>query len=127
MTRVADAARTEVAPKDDAAAARIRRIEEAAATAAAAAERIDQGMETTGDRVASQNEGAVTRIETGLAKTCDHVAQVSRLAHRALHDIETRVSGRFSKWTIVAGVIVFILGMLLESYGLVFYRWLRAD
>ena len=69
----------------------------------------------------------MTRIETGLAKTRDHAAQVSRPAHGTLHDIETRVSGRFRKWTIVAGVIVFILGMLLESYGLIFYRWLRAD
>ena len=134
VTRVAEAARPAdaptVTPGEDAAAAladHAGRIEESAAKAAAAAERIDQGMETTGDRVATEIGEAVTRIETGLAKTRDHVAQVSRLAHGALHDIETRVSGRFSKWTIVAGVIVFILGMLLESYGLIFYRWLRAD
>ena len=43
VARVAEAERTEAAPKDGAAAAHIGRIEEAAAKAAAAAERIDWG------------------------------------------------------------------------------------
>ena len=128
VARVAEAARTAAkppaAPGDDAAAAHMRRIEEAAAKAARAAERIDGGLDSTADRVATEVGEAVTRIETGLMKTRDHVDRVSRLAHGALNDIETRVSGRFSKWTIVAGLIVFALGMLLESRALIIYRWL---
>ena len=128
VTRVGEAARTAAkppaAPTDDAAAAHLRRIEEAAAKAAGAAERIGGGLDSTADRVATEVGEAVTRIETGLMKTRDHVDRVSRLAHGALQDIETRVSGRFSKWTIIAGVIVFALGMLLESRALIIYRWL---
>ena len=128
VARVAEAARPAAkppaAPKDDASAAHMRRIEEAAAKAARAAERIDGGLDSTADRVATEVGEAVTRIETGLMKTRDHVDRVSRLVHRALQDIETRVSGRFSKWTIVAGVIVFALGMMLESRALIIYRWL---
>ena len=124
VTRVAEAARSEAVPKDDAAATHLRRIEEAAAKAGAAAERIGGGLDSTADRVATEVGEAVTRIETGLMKTRDHVDRVSRLAHGALQDIETRVSGRFSKWTIIAGVIVFALGMLLESRALIIYRWL---
>ena len=124
VTRVAEAARSEAVPKDDAAATHLRRIEEAAAKAGAAAERIGGGLDSTADRVATEVGEAVTRIETGLMKTRDHVDRVSRLAHGALNDIETRVSGRFSKWTIIAGVIVFALGMLLESRALIIYRWL---
>ena len=124
VTRVGEAARSEAVPKDDAAATHLRRIEEAAAKAGAAAERIGGGLDSTADRVATEVGEAVTRIETGLMKTRDHVDRVSRLAHGALQDIETRASGRFSKWTIVAGVIVFALGMLLESRALIIYRWL---
>ena len=124
VARVAEAARSEAVPKDDAAATHLRRIEEAAAKAARAAERVDRGLDSTADRVATEVGEAVTRIETGLMKTRDHVDRVSRLAHGALQDIETRVSGRFSKWTIIAGVIVFALGMLLESRALIIYRWL---
>jgi len=124
VTRVGEAARSEAVPKDDAAATHLRRIEEAAAKAGAAAERIGGGLDSTADRVATEVGEAVTRIETGLMKTRDHVDRVSRLAHGALQDIETRVSGRFSKWTIIAGVIVFALGMLLESRALIIYRWL---
>ena len=69
VARVAEAARTADAPGDEAAAARIERIEDAAAKAAAAAERIDGGLESTADRVVAEVEGAVTRIETGLATT----------------------------------------------------------
>ena len=98
----------------------VARVVEAARTA----ERIDGGLDSTADRVATEVGEAVTRIETGLMKTRDHVDRVSRLAHGALQDIETRVSGRFSKWTIIAGVIVFALGMLLESRALIIYRWL---
>ena len=124
VTRVGEAARSEAVPKDDAAATHLRRIEEAAAKAGAAAERIGGGLDSTADRVATEVGEAVTRIEKGLAMTRDHVDRVSRLAHGALNDIETRVSGRFSKWTIIAGVIVFALGMLLESRALIIYRWL---
>ena len=66
VARVTEAERTEAAPKDDAAAAHIGRIEEAAAKAAAAAERIAGGQDSTADRVATEIEGAVTRIETAL-------------------------------------------------------------
>ena len=72
VSRVAEAARPAEAPADDAAAAvadHIRRIEEAAAKAEAAAERIAGGQDSTADRVAAEIEGAVTRIETGLATT----------------------------------------------------------
>ena len=51
VARVAEAARTADAPGDEAAAARIERIEDAAAKAAAAAERIAGGLESTADRV----------------------------------------------------------------------------
>ena len=66
VARVAEAARTEPASRGDAAAAHIVRIEEAAAKAVAAAERIDQGMETTGDRVAAEIGAAATRIKEEL-------------------------------------------------------------
>ena len=75
------AARTDDTPGDAAAAARVKRIEDAAAKAAAAAERIDGGLESTADRVAAEIEGAVTRIEKGLATTRDHVDRKSRLVH----------------------------------------------
>ena len=93
VARVAEAERTEAAPKDDAAAAHIGRIEEAAAKAEAAAERIDGGLESTADRVATEIEGAVTRIETGLATTRNANRQQSRQADPILEDILTRTAG----------------------------------
>ncbi len=127
VARVAEAARIGDAPGDDAAAAvadHAGRIEEAAAKAAAAAERIDQGMETTGDRVAAGIEEAVTRIETGLAATRNQVTQHSRLVHETLDDIRTQTAGpRFGLKTVLVGLFVFVLGMLLESHIHLLYRW----
>ena len=73
VARVAEAAGTAEAPGDDAAAARLRRIEEAAARAAAAAERIDGGLDGTANRVTAEVGAAATRIEAGFRITRDHV------------------------------------------------------
>ena len=128
MARVTEAARTADASGDDAAAAvadHIGRIEDAAAKAAAAAERIDGSLESTSDRVATEIEGAVTRIETGLRITRDHVTRESRLAYRTLEVIETRVAEpRFGWRTVFVCLIVFVLGMLLESRIHILYQWL---
>ena len=141
VSRVAEAARTadtpgddaateriermEDAPGDNAAAAHIGRMEEAAAKAAAAAERIAGGQDSTADRVAAEIEGAVTRIETGLATTRNANRQESRRADPTLEVIKTRVAGpRFGWRTVLACLIFFVLGMLLESYTHILYRWL---
>ena len=125
VARVAEAERTEAAPKDDAAAAHIGRIEEAAAKAAAAAERIDGGLEGTADRVTAEVGAAATRIEAGFRITRDHVDRNSRLVHRAVEELRTRVAGRrFGFGTILVGLIVFVLGMLLESRIHILYNWL---
>ena len=111
VTRVAEAARTEAAPKDDAAAAHIGRMEEAAAKAAAA-----EGI-----------ENAVTRIETGLATTRAHVTRESRRSDPILEDIRTQTAGpRFGLPMVLAGLIVLVAGMLLESRTHLLYRWLWA-
>ena len=116
-----------VSPKDDAAAARAGRIEEAAAKAAAAAERIDGGLESTADRVAAEIEGAVTRIETGLATTRNANRQQSRQADPILEDILTRTAGlRFGWRAVLLFLIVFVAGMLIESHIHILYRWLWA-
>ena len=127
VARVAEAARSGDAPGDDAAATvadHTGRIGEAAAKAAAAAERIDRGMETTGDRVAAGIEEAAARIEAGLAAMRNHVTQHSRLVHETLDDIRTQTAGpRFGWRAILVGVAIFVLGMLLESHIHLLYRW----
>ena len=131
VARVAEAARTEAAPAaaagEDAAAAladHAGRIEDAAAKTAAAAERVDQGMETTGDRVAAEVKEAVTRIETGLAKTRDHVTRQAGSVIATLDVIRTQTAGpKFGLKAILAFLIVFVLGMLLESHIHLLYRW----
>ena len=125
VARVAEAARTADAPGDEAAATRIKRIEDAAARAAAAAERIDGGLEGTADRVTAEVGAAATRIEAGFRITRDHVDRKSRLVHRAVEELRTRVAGRrFGFGTVLVGLIVFVLGMLLESRIHILYRWL---
>ena len=125
VARVAEAARTDDAPKDDAAAAHIGRIEEAAAKAAAAAERIDGGLDSTAERVTAEIEGAVTTIETGLRVTRERVRQQFRLAHETLDDILTQTAGLKFGWrAVLLFLIVFVLGMLLESRMHTLYRWL---
>ena len=131
VARVAEAARPAdapaAAPGEDAAAAlaaHTGRIEEAAAKAAAAAERIARGMATTADRVAAGVEEAAARIETGLAATHAHVTQHSRLVHETLDDIRTQTAGPKFGWrAILLFLIVFVLGMLLESHIHLLYRW----
>ena len=123
VARVAEAARTADAPGDAAAATRIKRIEDAAARAAAAAERIDGGLEGTADRVTAEVGAAATRIEAGFRITRDHVDRKSRLVHRALEELRTRVAGRrFGFGTVLVGLIVFVLGMLLESRIHILYQ-----
>ena len=125
VARVAEAARTADAPGDEAAATRIKRIEDAAARAAAAAERIDGGLEGTADRVTAEVGAAATRIEAGFRITRDHVDRKSRLVHRAVEELRTRVAGRrFGFGTVLVGLIVFVLGMLLESRIHILYNWL---
>ena len=122
------AARTADTPGDDAAAARIERIEETAAKAEAAAERIDGGLESTADRVAAKIKGMKntdTTMNEGLAKTRAQVIQQSRQADPILEVIKTRVAGPRYGWrTVFVCLIVFVAGMLLESYIHLFYRWL---
>ena len=125
VSRVAEAARTADAPGDNAAATRIKRMEDAAAKAAAAAERIDGGLESTADRVVAEIEGAVTTMNESLAKTRAQVIQQSRQADPILEVIKTRVAGPRYGWrTVFVCLIVFVAGMLLESYIHLFYRWL---
>ena len=128
VARVAEAARPAEAPADDAAAAvadHIRRIKDAAAKAEAAAERIAGGQDSTADRVATEIEGAVTRIETGLATTRNANRQQSRQADPILEEILTRTAGlRFGWRAVLLFLIVFVLGMLLESRIHTLYRWL---
>ena len=125
VARVAEAARTADTPGDNAAATRIKRIEDAAARAAAAAERIDGGLESTADRVVAEIEGAVTTMNEGLAKTRAQVIQQSRQADPILEEILTRTAGlRFGWRAVLLFLIVFVAGMLLESYIHLFYRWL---
>ena len=125
VARVAEAARTADAPGDEAAATRIKRIEDAAARAAAAAERIDGGLEGTADRVTAEVGAAATRIEAGFRITRDHVDRNSRLVHRAVEELRTRVAGpRYGFGTVLVGLIVFVLGMLLESRIHILYNWL---
>ena len=70
-------------------------------------------------------EGAVTRIETGLTTTRAHITRESRLAYRTLEDIKTRVAGpRFGLPMVLAGLIVLVFGMLIESRIHILYRWL---
>ena len=125
VTRVAEAARTADTPGDNAAATRIKRIEDAAARAAAAAERIDGGLEGTADRVTAEVGAAATRIEAGFRIARDHVDRNSRLVHRAVEELRTRVAGRrFGFGTVLLFLIVFVLGMLLESRIHILYNWL---
>jgi hypothetical protein len=128
VARVAEAARPEAAPEDDAAAAiadHTGRIEEAAAKAAAAAERVDRGMETTADRLAAEIEEAVTRIEKGLAATRSQVIQQSGPIRGLLYDIVTQTAGpRFGPKTVLVWLIVLVFGMLIESRALLLYKWL---
>lgn len=132
VARVAEAARpadaSPAAPGEDAAATvaeQTGRIEEAAAKAAAAAERIDQGMETTADRVAAEIEGAVTRIEKGLAATRSQVIEHSGSIRALLYGVLTQTAGpKFGLKTVLVWLVVLIFGMLIESRILVLYRWL---
>ena len=125
VARVAEAARTADAPGDDAAAAHLGRTEEAAVKAAAAAERIDGGLESTADRVTAEVGAAATRIEAGVRIARDHVDRNSRLVHRAVEELRTRMAGRrFGFGTVLVGLIVFVAGMLLESRIHILYNWL---
>ena len=131
VARVAEAAQTADAPAEDkvvAAALHTGRIEDAAAKAEAAAERIDGGLERTADRVAAEIEGAVTRIETGLSTTRGHVTQEARRADPILKVIKAHVAGpRFGLPMVLAGLIVLVFGMLIESRALLLYQWLWAS
>ena len=125
VARVAEAARTADTPGDEAAAARIKRMEDAAAKAEAAAERIDGGLEGTADRVTAEVGAAATRIEAGFRITRDHVDRNSRLVHRAVEELRTRVAGRrFGFGTVLAGLIVLVFGMLVESRAHLLQLWL---
>ena len=122
------AARTADTPGEDAAAARIERIEETAAKAEAAAERIDGGLESTADRVAAEIKGMKntdTRMDTGLGSTRAHVTRETRRANPALGGSRTHTAGpRFGLPMVLAGLIVLVFGMLIESRIHILYRWL---
>ncbi len=123
VTRVAEAERTADTPGDNAAATRIKRMEDAAAKAEAAAERIAGGLESTADRVVAEIEGAVTTMNEGLATTRNANRQQSRQADPILEEILTRTAGlRFGWRAVLLFLIVFVAGMLLESYIHLFYR-----
>ena len=102
-------------------------MEDAAAKAEAAAERIDGGLESTADRVATEIEGAVTRIEKGLATTRAANRTEARRADPILEDIRTHTGGpRFGWRTVLLWLIVFVAGMFLESHRHILYNWLWA-
>ena len=132
VARVAEAARPAdapaAAPGEDAAAAladHAGRIEEAAAKAAAAAERVDRGMETTADRVATEIGEAAARIEKGLAATRSEVIQQSGPIRGLLYDILMQTAGpKFGLKTVLVWLIVLVFGMLIESRIHVLYGWL---
>ena len=132
VARVAEAARPAdapaAAPGEDAAEAladHTARVEEAAARAAAAAERMDQGMATTADRVTAEIGEAAARIEKGLAAMRSEVIQQSGPIRGLLYDILAQTAGpKFGLKTVLVGLIVFVLGMLLESQVHLLYRWL---
>ena len=125
VTRVAEAVRTADPPGDEAAETRIKRIEDAAAKAEAAAELIDGGLESIADRVVAEIEGAVTRIEKGLATTRAANRTEARLVHGTVEELRTHTAGRrFGWWTMLAGLIVLVFGMLIESRIHILYRWL---
>ena len=66
----------------------------------------------------------MTRIDTGFAATRNQVTQHSRLVHETLDDIRTQTAGpRFGWRAILLFLIVFVLGMLLESHIHLLYRW----
>ena len=74
---------------------------------------------------ATEIEGAVTRIETGLATTRNANRQEARRADPTLEVIKTRVAGpRFGLPMVLAGLIVLVFGMLIESRIHILYRWL---
>ena len=101
------------------------RVEEAAARAAAAAERMDQCMATTADRVTAEIGEAAARIEKGLAAMRSEVIQQSGPIRGLLYDILAQTAGpKFGLKTVLVGLIVFVLGMLLESQVHLLYRWL---
>ena len=125
VARVAEAARTDGASMNDAAADHTGRIEEAAAKSVAAAERIDKGLDGTGDRVAAEIEEAVTRIKTELSATRDIINQKAREANWTLGIILERVTIPSFGWrTVLACLIAFGLGMLFESRVPLFHHWL---
>ena len=125
VTRVAEAARTADTPGDNAAATRIKRIEDAAEKAEAAAERIDGGLDGTANRVTAEVGAAATRIEAGFRITRDHVDRNSRLVHRAVEELRTRVAGPRYGWrTVLVGLIVLVFGMLVESRAHLLQLWL---
>ena len=128
VARVAEAARTADASGDDAAAAHIGRMEEAAAKAAAAVQRNNAELNSIADQLAAtvkRMESAVARMETDLATLRDNIGGESRRSEPTLEDIRTHTAGpRFGWWTVLACLIVFVLGMALESRIHILYRWL---
>ena len=125
VARVAEAARPADVPGDEAAATRNKRMEDAAEKAAAAAARIDGGLASAADQVATEIEGAVTTMNEGLAKTRAANRTEARLADPILEDIRTQTAGlRFGLRTVLVGLIVLVFGMLIESRIHVLYGWL---
>ena len=128
VTRVAEAAQTADASGDDAVVAHIGRMEEAAAKAAAAVQRNNAELNSIADQLAAtvkRMESAVARMETDLATLRDNIGGESRRSEPTLEDIRTHTAGpRFGWWTVLACLIVFVLGMALESRIHILYRWL---
>ena len=95
------------------------------AKAAAAAERIDGGLAAAEDRVAAEVGAAATRIEKALQIMRHHVDLESRLVHKAVEELRTIVAGRRFGWgTVLVFSIVFVLvGVALERYAHIPYRW----
>ncbi len=81
-------------------------------------------MATTADRVAAGVEEAAARIEKGLAATRSQVIDHSGSIRGLLYDVLTQTAGpKFGLKTVLVGLIVFVLGMLLESHIHLLYRW----
>ena len=108
--------------------ARIKRIEDAAEKAAAAVERNNGVLNSIGNELAAATErmkSAVARMETDLATMRAPITRETRRANPTLGGSRTRVAGRrFGFGTVFVCLIVFVLGMLLESRIHILYNWL---
>ena len=154
VDRVVEAARPADTRTDDAAAAiapHAGTMAEAAAKTEAAAERIDRGLERTGNRLSDDIKGmgkwlaedrseiraatagiesAEARIETNLGKFSGAAREDLRIIIRHIDNIHRSMAGLRFGWRVFLApwiVFVLILGMAVESRTGMLYRLLWAS